>query len=111
MVCVPVNQRNARYIACFYEIHIVVYSTIAANYTVIIRGHGNESCNYISSQPGPDFPIADHGHGNAQAMCCPRAAVLVFLAYKPPGRHIYTTLAKSREHFATSFCKENCYTA
>ena len=32
----PENQRNPRYIACFYEIHIVVYSTIAGNYTVFI---------------------------------------------------------------------------
>ena len=29
------------------------------------RGHGNESCNLIGSYRGPDFPISDHGHGNA----------------------------------------------
>ena len=28
------------------------------------RGHGNESCNLIGSERGPNFHISDHGHGN-----------------------------------------------
>ena len=30
-------------------------------------GHGNECCNLIGSQRGPDFPISDHGHTNVCA--------------------------------------------
>ena len=33
-------------------------------YLFFPRGHGNESCNLIGSQRGPDFPISDQGHGN-----------------------------------------------
>ena len=36
------------------------------NIYVFPRGHGNESCNLIGSQRGPDFPISDHGHGNGR---------------------------------------------
>ena len=34
-----------------------------------VRGHSNKAYDLISLQRNPDFPISDHGHGNACAMC------------------------------------------
>ena len=41
------------------------YQTCKNTYVYFfLRGHGNESCNLIGSQPGTFFPISALGHGN-----------------------------------------------